>query len=230
MILQNNKFNYLTLTRFNEEHTGQRKYNIPDSNPVPSVTTILGATQSIEKKAGLANWRNRIGKDNAQSITNEAASRGTRMHSYLEKFILNGELPDCGSNPYAKQSHKMASVVSTHYLKPHITEFYGTEVGLYYPDVYAGTTDLIAEWDSEISIIDFKQTNKPKKKEYITDYFLQLAAYSLAHNYLYETKINQGVVLMCSVDYEPQHWIINGNDMQYYQQEWCKRVEQYYSL
>ena len=81
-----------------------------------------------------------------------------------------------------------------------LEEVWGTEVTLYYPGLYAGATDVVGIYNGRESIIDFKQTNKPKQSEWISDYFTQLAAYAMAHNYVYGTKIQSGVILMCSKD------------------------------
>ena len=220
-----NKFNYQPIPR--TEIDGKRRYATPDGEKLPSVTTILDATKSEESKQALQNWRKRVGVVKAQEITTEAAGRGTRMHKWLENYIKTGETGDPGSNPYSIQSHTMAhSIISQGLSK--CNEYWGTEVPLYFPKVYAGTTDLCGVHDGSEAIMDHKQTNKPKKREWIDDYFVQLAAYSNAHNELYGTKIRKGVIFMCDPNAMYQEFIIEGTEFDKYTDMWFKRVEQYY--
>lgn len=232
----NPKFNYESLSR--ETVDGRRLYATPDGNKLPSVTTILDKTKSEESKAALNNWRNRVGHANAQAITTEAANRGTRMHTYLEHFIKNGELKDRGSNPFSWSSHAMAGVVIDQGLT-NVSEFWGVEIPLYFPGLYAGTTDGCGIHLGDESILDYKQTNKPKKIEWVEDYFLQLTAYALAHNEVYGTNIRKGVILMCvkpEVDDmgnvltkpEYQEFVLSSKDFDYWEQRWWKRLESYY--
>jgi len=220
-----NKFDYKKLKRTTTEH--QRLYQCPDGNAVPSVTTILDKTKSAEKKAGLARWRKSVGEAKATAIVTEAANRGTRMHTYLEKYVLGEELKESVSNPYAQQSLDMAKIVVEEGLC-NVDEYWGTEVALYFPKIYAGTTDLVGVHRGDNAILDFKQTNKPKKREWIEDYFLQLAAYAEAHNEVHGTNIRKGVVLMCSKDYKYQEFISEGTEWDMWVDLWWKRVEQYY--
>ena len=220
-----NKFEYKELKRTTTEK--QRLYTCPDGNAVPSVTTILDKTKSKEKQEGLARWRKSVGEAKATAIVTEAANRGTRMHTYLEQYVNGEELKESVSNPYAQQSLVMAKIVIDEGLKD-VDEFWGTEVALYFPQIYAGTTDLVGVHKGTEAILDFKQTNKPKKREWIEDYFLQLAAYAEAHNEVYGTKINKGVVLMCSKDYKYQEFISEGAEFDMWKDLWWKRVEEYY--
>jgi len=229
-------FDYKQLTR--KQVDGRRLYATPDGDRVPSVTTILDKTKPAEAREALAQWKKRVGHAKAQQITTEAANRGTRMHTYLENYVLSGEIKDKGSNPYGWASHDMAQEVIKHGLV-HADEFWGTEVPLYFPHVYAGTTDCVGVHKGAPAILDFKQSNKPKKTEWITDYFLQLAAYAEAHNEVYGTTINKGVILMCvrPTEIEPgvyskapeyMEWIIEGDEYEHWRKEWWKRVEEYY--
>jgi genome maintenance exonuclease 1 len=219
---------------------GKRFYATPDGNKLPSVTTILDRTKSEESKKALNQWRARVGAEKAQQITTEAANRGTRMHTYLERYIKEGAIPERGSNPYAWPSHLMANTIVEHGLK-NVTEFWGIEVPLYFPKVYAGTTDGAGIHLNEESILDYKQTNKPKKREWIDDYFTQLCAYAEAHNEVYGTRIRKGVVLMCvKPDLDANHMIIGeskyqefvleGAEFDKYRDLWWRRVEQFYLL
>lgn len=209
------------------EVEGKRRYATPDGEKLPSVTTILDATKSEESKQALQNWRKRVGFAKAQEITTEAAGRGTRMHKWLEDYVKTGELGAPGSNPYSIQSHTMAnSIIQQGLVK--CSEYWGTEVPLYFPQVYAGTTDLVGVHDGSDAIMDHKQTNKPKKREWIDDYFVQLTAYANAHNELHGTKIRKGVIFMCSADNNYQEFIVEGTEFDKYTDIWFKRVEQYY--
>lgn len=220
-----NKFNYVNINR--ESVNGERKYATPDGEKLPSVTTILEATKPEEKKKALHEWRKRVGHEKAQQITTEAAGRGTRMHKWLENFVKNGQIGEPGSNPYSQQSYHMAmSIIQQGLIK--CNEFWGTEVNLYYPKVYAGTTDLVGIHDGSEAIMDHKQTNKPKKREWIEDYFIQLAAYAAAHNELYGTNIRKGVIFMCSADNQYQEFLIENYEFDKYTDLWFKRVEEYY--
>lgn len=211
-----------------ETTTEGRKYVAPDGNKLPSVTTILDATKPIEAKKALIDWRRRVGEQKAKEITAEAAGRGTRMHKWLENYVLVGETGDPGSHPASQQSHKMAHTVIQQGLS-NCDEFWGTEVSLYYPKIYAGTTDLVGLHAGDEAIMDHKQTNKPKKREWIEDYFLQLTAYANAHNEVYGTKIRKGVIFMCSADNQYQEFIVEGNEFDKWSDNWWKRVEEYYT-
>jgi hypothetical protein len=190
VFVYNPKFDYHALSRTSEE--GKRLYSCPDGSKVPSVTTVLDKTKPEEKKAALNEWRRRVGVENAQKITTEAANRGTRMHTYLEHYVKNNELKEPGSNPFGWASHAMAQTVIEDGLV-NVDEFWGVEIPLYFPKLYAGTTDCVGIHQKAESILDFKQTNKPKRAEWITDYYLQLVAYALAHNEVYGTNIRKGV-------------------------------------
>lgn len=221
-----NKFNYISINR--ETINGQRKYATPDGEKLPSVTTILDDTKSEESKKALREWKLRVGEKQAQQITTEAAGRGTRMHKWLENFVKTGEIGEPGTNPYSLQSHKMAKSIIDQGLSK-CTEFWGTEVSLYFPKIYAGTTDLVGIHDGSESIMDHKQTNKPKKREWIDDYFIQLTAYAVAHNEVHGTNIKKGVIFMCSADNQYQEFIIEGSDFEHYSNLWFKRLEKYFS-
>jgi genome maintenance exonuclease 1 len=227
MTLLQSKYTYKTLQR--DESMGRRLYACPDGSKVPSVTTILDKTKPAEAREALARWKKSVGEVKAQEIVTEAASRGTRMHTYLENHIKGVALPDSVSNPYAQQSLVMARKVIADGF-PKINEVWGSEVPLYFPELYAGTTDCVGIHDGDESILDFKQTNKPKKLEWIDDYFLQLTAYALAHNEIHGTNIRKGVILMCSKDYEYQEFILEPKDFDMWTNRWCDRVSQYYKL
>lgn len=220
------KFKYEPIKRIDTPEG--RRYATPDGQKLPSVTTILSATTPKEKIEKLNEWRNRVGHKQAQAITTEAAGRGTRMHKWVEDYIKTGELGQPGSNPYSIQSHKMAQSIITQGLV-NCNEYWGTEVPLYFPGVYAGTTDLVGIHDNAEAIMDHKQTNKPKKREWIDDYFIQLAAYATAHNEVHGTNIRKGVIFMCSADNIYQEFIVEGTEFDSWVDKWYRRLEQYYT-
>jgi hypothetical protein len=236
--MYNPKFDYQPIPR--ENVNGRRMYATPDGKKLPSVTTILEATKSEEKKAALQNWRNRVGHEQAQAITTEAANRGTRMHTYLEHYVKNGVMPPRASNPFSWPSYAMAETVVAEGLNQ-VSEFWGIEVPLYFPGVYAGTTDGAGIHQGQESILDYKQTNKPKKREWIDDYFLQLCAYAEAHNELHGTNIRKGVILMCvKPDLDQNHnivgqpkyqeFVLEGAEFEHYCNLWWHRLELFYTL
>ena len=222
------KHNYAKLTREDGGPDG-RKYVDPTGNKLPSVTTILDKTKPEESKKALAAWRRRMGEKKAAEITQEAAFRGTMMHSFLERY-LKGENPIPGSNFYHQHSFKMANIILEQYLKPSLTETWGLEASLYYPELYAGTTDIVGVYNGIPSILDFKQTNTPKTDERVVDYKLQLAAYIMAHDKVHNTNINQGVILMCSKDLAPQTWVITDDELEHYKNMWLLRVSEFYQI
>ena len=205
-----------------------RRYATPDGEKLPSVTTILEATKSEESKLALMNWRKSVGVQKAQAITTEAANRGTRMHKFLEDYVKTGIISPSGSNPYSIQSHTMAKNIIENGLSK-CSEYWGTEVPLFYPKIYAGTTDLCGVHDGSDAIMDHKQSNKLKKREWIDDYFVQLTAYANAHDEVHGTKIRKGVIFMCTKDNIYQEFIIEGNEFDKYSDMWFRRVEQYYT-
>jgi hypothetical protein len=192
MTLIKSKYDYKPISR--KQVDGKRKYMTPDGGAVASVTTILDATSD---KTGLIAWRKRVGEAKAQEVVTEAAGVGTRMHKYLEDYVETGVMPTPGSNPFAKKAHAMAEQVRENAMV-HVDEIWGTEVALYVPQMYAGTTDLVGQYKGNPCILDFKQTNKPKKLEYVQNYFLQLTAYAEAHNEMFGTNIREGHIFMCS--------------------------------
>lgn len=221
------RFNYKDLSR--KQVNGRRLYNTPDGDAVPSVTTILDKTKPREVVEALANWRKAVGHQKAKEITHEAACRGTRMHKYLENYVNDGGvLATPGSNPYAKQANKMADQIVRNGMC-HVDEIWGMEVSLYFPGIYAGTTDMVGVHHGDEAIMDFKQTNKPKTEERVQDYYIQLTAYAEAHNEVYGTNIRKGVILMCSKDYEYQEFILEGDRWDEYRKKWWVRVEEYYT-
>mgnify|MGYP001388339095 FL=1 len=220
----NKQFDYPTSTRALID--GKRHYDVGIQEKLPSVTTILQATQSDEKKAILAKWRQNVGENKAEFIKNDAAERGTIMHRILEGYLLgqgHADLSDQG-----QLAGVMAKKVIESGIRGHLDEIWGSEITVYYPGLYAGATDCVGVYDGRPAIIDFKQSNKPKRKEWIEDYFVQLAAYAMAHNYVYNTKIQSGIILMCTKDKLFQKFEIKDKEFQRFLWEWLKRVDLYY--
>ena len=218
----NNKFNYPKSSRSIEN--GMRKYLFGDEK-LPSVTSILQATKSEEDKASLENWKQRVGHKQANKIKTEASNRGTSMHLFIEDFLrerINESFFE--SN---EQYKNMAKEIINKGIKGKLEEIYGTETTLHYPEKYAGTADLVGIYQGQETIIDFKQANKPKKVDYIQDYFLQLGAYTLAHNVVYKTNITLGVILLCTVDNLFQDFKIEGAELLMYQNLFLGRVKKF---
>ena len=203
---------------------GRRHYEI-GNDKLPSVTTILSQTQSDEKRKSLANWQARVGQHRADRIRDLSAMRGTSMHTYLEGYIKNQRHLDLTA--LGQEAGRMADVIIESGLGE-LEEVWGTEVTIHYPGLYAGQTDVVGIYNGRESIIDFKQTNKPKQREWIEDYFIQLAAYAMAHNYVYDTKIQSGIILMCSKDCFFQKFEVSDKEFQGYMHAFLKKIDQYY--
>mgnify|MGYP003135321117 FL=1 len=218
----NKKFDYPASIR--SLVNDQRHYEIGQEK-LPSVTTILQATQSDEKKAILSKWRQNVGENKAEEIKNEAANRGTIMHRILEGYLLGQNHADFSD--LGQQAGSMANVILESGIRGQLEEIWGSEITVYYPGLYAGATDLAGIYNGRESIIDFKQSNKPKRKEWIGDYFLQLAAYAMAHNHVYGTNIQSGVVLMCTKDNYFQKFEAKDKEFQRFSWEWLRRVDKF---
>ena len=219
----NKKFIYPKSTR--SLINGKRHYDVGTNEKLPSVTTILQATQAEEKRKKLAEWRARLGNQYADRVKDLSAMRGTSMHTYLEGYITDQRHLDLTA--LGQEAGRMADVVIRSGLGD-LEEVWGTEVTLYYPGLYAGATDVAGIYDGRESIIDFKQTNKPKRREWIEDYFIQLAAYAMAHNHVYDTHIQQGVILMCSKDGFFQKFVVSDKEFKEYKYAFLKKVDYYH--
>ena len=202
----------------------QRHYDIGEEK-LPSVTTILQATQSPEKKAILAKWKQKVGEKKADEIRDTAAARGTVMHRIIEGFITGEGHADL--SPMGQVSGIMAQTIFKEGLKGRMDEVWGSEITLYYPGLYAGATDLVGVYEGREAIIDFKQSNKPKRREWIEDYFTQMAAYAMAHNHIYNTQIQSGVILMCTPGNYFQKFVVKDKEFQQYMWKWVSRVDQF---
>tara|TARA_B100001778_G_scaffold311519_1_gene294512 strand:+ start:380 stop:1066 length:687 start_codon:yes stop_codon:yes gene_type:complete len=224
-MIWNNKFNYPKSSRSIED--GLRKYLV-NNQKLPSVTSILQQTKSDEDKAALKNWIERVGPAVANRIKNEASATGTSMHSYLEDF-LRGRINESFFESNEKYKN-MAKEIIDKGIKGKLEEIYGVETVLVYPEKYAGTADLIGVYQGKSVVIDFKQANKIKKSEYIQDYFLQLGAYTLAHDVVHGTKMEAGIILLCTKDILFQEFKIEGAELEMYQNLFLGRLKKFHEL
>lgn len=223
MVLNWNKlYNYPKTVRSSVD--GVRKYSINEEK-LPSVTTIISSTQDPEKTESLARWKAKVGEVEADRIKNTAALRGTAMHTYLEHYVKGGNVLDL--TDLGREAGSMGETIIEKGF-PDLEEVWGVECTLHYPGLYAGQTDLCGIYQGRESIIDFKQSNKPKRDEWIGDYKLQLAAYATAHDQVYGTSIEQGVILMCTPDNFFQRFIVNGSEFREYKWKWLQKVSDYY--
>ena len=217
----NDKYNYHQGTRITDH--GTRVYNIAGYK-LPSVTTILAQTKD---KTYLNDWRNKIGHEEAERIFNLSSKRGTAMHKFLEKHIQGTgyeDLTDIGV-----QAKPMAQKIIEVGFTP-IEHYFGCEVMLHYPGLYAGSTDLVCEHNGLETIADFKQSNKPNREEWIDDYKLQIAAYAMAHDYVYGSQIRQGIIMVCTPDCYYQEFKFQDGELRRWKHEFLKRLDSYYYL
>ena len=216
---KNDRYNYVQVSR-TEEH-GSRKYDVLGIR-LPSVTTILAQTKD---QTYLDKWKAKVGHEEAERIKNLSSKRGTSMHKFIEKHITGvgyDDLTEIGT-----QAKPMAQKIIDIGLTP-VTEYYGSEVSLYYPGLYAGSTDLVCIHNGKETIADFKQANKPKREDWIEDYFLQIGAYAMAHDYVHGSNIEQGVIMVCTPDLYYQEFKFDGEMMQKYRHQFLQRLSQFY--
>jgi hypothetical protein len=220
---KSDKYNYLTGKQITDHETGTRVYEVVGTK-LPSVTTILGATKDQEF---LKKWKEKVGEKKAEEIKNLSSRRGTAMHKYLECYIESKgyeDLTDIGV-----QAKPMAQKIIDIGLAP-VDEYYGSEVTLYYPGLYAGSTDLVCRHNGMDTIIDFKQANKPKNKDWIEDYYLQIAAYCMAHDYVYGSQIQQGIIMVCTPDLYFQEFKFQDHELRQWKHKFLKRLDMYHEL
>ena len=218
-----NKYNYLDGKQITDPDTGKRVYEI-SSYRLPSVTTILGATKNTEF---LTKWKAKVGEEQAERIKNVSSARGTSMHKFLESFITDVGYDDL--TELGQAALPMAKKIMEIGLAP-VEEYYGSEVTLHYPGLYAGQTDLICNHNGMETVVDFKQANRPKKKEWIEDYYLQIAAYAMAHDYVYGSQIKQGVIMVCTPDLYYQEFKVEGPELRRFKHAFLKRLDMYHDL
>ena len=218
---KNNKYNYIEGTRI-EDH-GSRLYDV-NGTRLPSVTTILGKTKDQQF---LKNWKAKVGEAEADRIKNLSSNRGTSMHKFLEHHITGSGYDDL--TELGQKAKTMAQKIIDVGLTP-VEEYYGSEVTLYYPGLYAGSTDLVCLHNDMETVVDFKQSNRPKKIEWIEDYFMQIAAYCMAHDYVYNSQIKQGVIMICTPDLYYQEFKVSGAELRQWKHKFLKRLDMYYDL
>ena len=220
-LTRNFKYKYHQGTRTTDQ--GTRTYDI-QGYKLPSVTTILARTKDQEY---LTRWKNKVGHEEAERIKNLSSKRGTSMHKFIEKHITGigyDDLTEVGI-----QAKPMAQKIIEIGLTP-VNYYYGSEVMLHYPGLYAGATDLVCNHNDLDTIIDFKQANKPKKEEWIEDYYLQIAAYAMAHDYVYKSKIRQGIIMVCTPDCYYQEFKFKDSELRRWKHRFLKRLDNYYDL
>jgi len=213
------KFVYETLERVDDPEIGRRYGN----QKLPSVTHILSATKD---KAALEAWAERVGKENAERIKNEAATVGTHMHNVIERLFAARDLPRPTTWLQTKGYEMGYRLINTYLCE--INEVWGSEVTLYYPGKYAGTTDFVGIYRGQPAIVDFKQSVKPKQAKWIQDYFHQLAAYAMAHDIVHGTSIALGADIVAVQDGSTQEFTTTGSEFKRYKEEWMQRVENYW--
>ena len=215
------RYNYISGKQITEP--GSRVYEVSGMR-LPSVTTILAKTKNQEY---LTAWKNKVGNEEAERIKNLSSKRGTAMHKFLEKHILGEGYEDL--TEIGQQAKPMAQKIIDIGLTP-VTEYFGSEVMLHYTGLYAGSTDLVCMHNDMETIIDFKQANRPKKEEWIEDYYLQIAAYAMAHDHIYGSNIRQGVILVCTPDLYMQEFRFQDADMRKWRHKFLKRLDEYYEI
>ena len=220
---KSSKYNYLEGKQITDEESGSRVYDFNGSR-LPSVTTVLGQTKNQQF---LKDWKDRVGKEEAERIKNLSSRRGTAMHKFLENHIQGIGYDDL--TPIGCEAKPMAEKIIEKGFES-VEEYYGSEVMLHYPGLFAGSTDLICLHDGLETIVDFKQSNRPKKKEWIEDYYIQVAAYAMAHDEVYRSTIRQAVIMICTPDLYYQEFKIQDIDLRSYKHKWLKRLDMYHEL
>ena len=220
-IKYNGKYSYVSASRIEDQ--GTRLYDVNGSR-LPSVTTILGATKDQQF---LKEWKAKVGEAEADRIKNLSSRRGTAMHKFLEHYILGTGYDDL--TELGQKAKAMAKKVIDIGLTP-VEEYYGSEVTLYYPGLYAGSTDLVCVHNGKDSIVDFKQSNRPKREDWIDDYKMQIAAYAMAHDYVHNSKIEQGIIMVCTPALYYQEFVVSGAELRQWKHKFLKRLDMYYDL
>ena len=218
---RNDRYHYIQGSSTTDH--GSRTYEIQGAR-LPSVTTILAKTKDDQF---IKKWRQKMGYTEAERIANHSSLRGSAMHKFIEKYLKEAGYVDL--TPIGQEAKPMAEKIIEIGLPP-VTHYYGSEITLHYPGLYAGATDLICEHNGLDTIIDFKQTNRPKQREWIEDYFLQIAAYAMAHDYVYGSKIRQGIIMMCTPDRYYQEFKFQDADLRREKHKFLKRLDSYYDL
>ena len=218
---KNNKYTYKDSKQINQE--SGRVYDV-DGYRLPSVTNILGKTKD---QKFLKDWKAKVGDQDAERIKNLSSKRGTSMHKFLECHVTGVGYDDLTG--LGQEAKAMAQKVIDVGLTP-VEEYYGSEVTLYYPGLYAGSTDLVCSHNGKDTVVDFKQSNRPKRQEWIEDYYLQIAAYAMAHDYVHGSQIEQGIIMVCTPDLYYQEFVVNGAELRQAKHKFLKRLDMYHDL
>ena len=220
---KSNKYTYITGKQITDVDTGTRFYDFQGMR-LPSVTTVLAKTKN---QSYLTAWKNKVGHEKAEAIKNLSSKRGTAMHKFLEHHISGTGYDDLTA--IGCQAKPMATKIVEMGLAP-VSEIYGSEVMLHYPGLYAGSTDLVCMHNDMETIVDFKQSNRPKKEEWIEDYYMQIAAYAMAHDAYYGSEIRQGVIMVCTPDLYYQEFKITDHELRSWKHKFLKRLDHYNEL
>ena len=220
---KSSKYSYISGKQVTDVDTGTRFYDFQGIR-LPSVTTILAKTKN---QAYLTRWKNKVGADAAEAIKNLSSKRGTAMHKFLEHYIAGTGYDDL--TPIGCEAKPMAEKIIEMGLAP-VSEIYGSEVMLHYPGLYAGSTDLVCVHNGLETIVDFKQSNRPKKEEWVEDYYAQIAAYAMAHDAYYGSTIRQGVIMVCTPDLYYQEFKITDHELRSWKHKFLKRLDHYNEL
>jgi len=220
---KSSKYKYIRGKQITDPESGKRIYDI-NNYRLPSVTTILAATKD---QTFLKNWKAKVGDEEAERIKNLSGRRGTAMHKFLENHITGVGYDDL--TPIGCEAKPMAQKIIEVGLTP-VEEYYGSEIQLYYPGLFAGSTDLVCMHNGLETIVDFKQSNRPKKEEWIYDYYMQIAAYAMAHDEVYGSKIRQGVIMVCTPDLYYQEFKMQDAMLKLWKHRFLGRLDQYHEL
>jgi len=220
---KSNKYSYIQGKQITDHETGTRVYDVIGTR-LPSVTTILSATKN---KQFLKDWKEKVGHEEAERIKNLSSKRGTAMHKFLEKHIQSSGYDDL--TEIGQQAKPMAQKIIDEGLVP-ISEYYGSEIMVHYPGLYAGSTDLVCNHNGLETIVDFKQSNRPKRAEWVDDYYMQIAAYAMAHDEVYGSKIRQGIIMICTPDLYYQEFKFQDTELKRWKHRWLERLDMYHEL
>ena len=218
---KNDRYNYVRVPRSDNE--GNRTYDVKGV-ALPSVTNILGRTKD---QGYLRRWKAKVGETQAEVIKNHSSKRGTAMHKFIEAYILGKGYEDLTS--IGNEARPMAKKIIENALLP-VEEYFGSEVTLYYPGLYAGTTDLVCMHNDMETVADFKQANSPKRKEWIEDHYLQIAAYAMAHDYIHGSNIRQGIIMICTPDLYLQEFRFQDAELREWKHKFLARLNEYFKI
>ena len=218
---KNSKYTYVQASSTTVH--GSRTYDVQGLR-LPSVTTILAKTKD---QSYLTRWKNKVGYEEAERIKNLSSKRGTAMHKFIEKYIQESGYEDL--TPIGVEAKPMAQKIIETGLTP-VSEYYGAEVTVHYPGLYAGSTDLVCMHNDMETIVDFKQANRPKEEEWIEDYYLQIAAYAMAHDYVHKSHIRQGIIMVCTPDRYYQEFKMQDAELKRWKHKWLARLDEYHEM